>query len=112
MTKRLLGLHRRPPGPEAREALDALLVAAVFDQQVTLLFREQGVRQLVAAEISEEMAETVCSLPDYGIAAIHVCEEAMRAAGLSPDGLRVPVQMLSPAEQTALLAQQDMVLCD
>jgi tRNA 2-thiouridine synthesizing protein C len=112
MTKRLLSLHRRPPGGEAKEALDAVLVAAVFDQEVTLLFREQGVWQLVAGENSEEMIEAIHSLPDYGVSAVHVCEASLRAAALTPDQLLVPVKMVSSAAQTELLGQQDMVLCD
>ena len=97
---------------EAKEALDAVLVASVFDQQVALLFREEGVRQLVEAENSEEMVETVRSLADYGIEAIYVCQDALIAATLAPDNLLVPAKVLSSQEQAELLAQQDMVLCD
>ncbi len=112
MRKRFLSLHRHPPSLEAKEALDAALVAAVFDQRVTLLFRDQGVRQLVGEDVSEEMAEAVRSSADYGIEAIYVCQDALNAADLAPDSLLVPVQVLSLPEQAELLARQDMVLCD
>ncbi len=112
MSKRLLSLHRHPPGREAGEALDAVLVAGVFDQQVALLFRESGVRQLLSSELTDEMCEAVCSLPDYGIGAVYVCGDALHAAGLTPEDLLIDVQVLSAAEQAELLARQDMVLCD
>lgn len=112
MTKRFLSLHRHSPGIRAKEALDAVLVAGVFDQQVSLLFREKGVLQLVAAELTDEMAEAIRSLPVYGIDAIYVCRDALRASDLTPESLLIPVQAVSAAEQAELLAQQDMVLCD
>ena len=112
MSKRLLSLHRRAPGLEAQEALDAVLVAAVFDQQVALLFRETGIQQLVEAKVSEEMAEAIRSLADYGIKDVYVCAVALTAAQLSKDNLLVPAQVLTPREQSELFASQDMVLCD
>lgn len=112
MSKRLLSLHRRAPGLEAQEALDAVLVAAVFDQQIALLFREAGIQQLIEAEVSEEMALALGSLSDYGIQEVYVCAEALRAAQISGESLLVPAQALTPTEQSELLATQDMVLCD
>ena len=112
MIKRLLSLHRHLPDLQAREALDVVLVAGVFDQQVSLLFREQGIRQLLGAELTDDMAEAVRSLPDYGIESIYVCKDALRAAGLTTKELLVPTKVLSAEEQAELLAQQDMVLCD
>lgn len=110
MSKRLLSLHRHAPGIQAREALDAVLVAGVFDQQVSLLFREEGVLQLT--DIDEAMTEAVRSLSDYGIEEICVCRDSLDAANLTRDNLLVPVQILSPAEQTELISRQDMVLSD
>lgn len=112
MSKRLLSLHRQAPGPEAKEALDAVLVAGVFEQQVSLLFRGAGVRQLVRDQLTDEFAEAVASLPGYGVEAIYVCGSSLRAAGLTADELLVPATLLTPAEQGELLRQQDMVLCD
>ena len=112
MSKRFLSLHRHLPGLQARESLDVVLVAGVFDQQVSLLFREEGVRQLAESEISVDMAEAVRSLSDYGIDAVYVCADALVGAELTPDRLLIPVKVLTPAEQSELLRDQDMVLCD
>jgi len=112
MSKRLLSLHRYAPGVEAKEALDAILVAGVFDQQVALLFREQGIRQLIASEVTAEMAEAVRSLPDYGVEGVYVCQNALEAAQVALDNLLISARALSSVEQAELLAAQDMVLCD
>lgn len=112
MSKRLLSLHRQAPGTEAKEALDAVLVAGVFEQQVSLLFRGAGVCQLASDQVTDEFVEAVASLPDYGIEAIYVCGNSLHAAGLTAGALLVPATLLTPAEQGELLRQQDMVLCD
>jgi tRNA 2-thiouridine synthesizing protein C len=113
MTKRLLFLHRQTPGLRARESLDAVLVGGVFDQQVSLLFREQGVQQLIASsETDEEWLALLRSLPDYGIDAIYVCAGALREHGVDPASLVVPARVLSASEQSDLLGEQDMVLTD
>ena len=48
MRKRLLFLLRQAPyaGSNALEALEAALVAGVFDQNVSVLFKDDGVWQL------------------------------------------------------------------
>ena len=50
--KRILFLLRSPPyaGPATYESLESLLVAAVFDQLVSVLFIDDGVYQLVRAQ--------------------------------------------------------------
>ena len=110
MSKNLLSMHRHPPGIQAKEALDAVLVAGVFDQQVSLLFREEGVLQLT--EVEAEMTEAVRSLPEYGIEAIYVCQNSLHANGVTSDDLLLPAQILTLAEQTELISGQDMVLSD
>ena len=47
--KKILFLLRSPPyaGARAYETLEVLLVAAVFDQEVSVLFADDGVYQLL-----------------------------------------------------------------
>ena len=113
MPKRILFLCRQPPSSESPETLDTALVAAVFDQQVSLLFREAGVRQLqVSGTIPGDVSDALGSLPEYGIEGIYVCAEALAAAGLSENDLCIPVQVLETQAQRDLLAAQDAVVCD
>ena len=46
---KFLYLLRRPPysGSLAAEAIDSILVAGVFDQRVSVLFKDDGVLQLL-----------------------------------------------------------------
>ncbi len=112
MSKRLLSLHRRAPSVEAKEALDAVLVAGVFDQQVCVLFREDGVLQLAEQQAEEEFADTIRSLPEYGIEAIYVCADSLQARQMTAENLLLTAKLLSTAEQGQLLNEQDMVLID
>ncbi len=112
MPKRILFLHRQPPSAETRETLDSALIAAVFDQAVSLLFREAGVQQLRADMPDRDLAEVIGSLPEYGLAGVYVCAEALAAARLTETDLIIPVKVLPVQAQRALLADQDAVLCD
>ena len=112
MSRKLLSLHRQLPGVQAKEALDAVLVAGVFEQELALLFRDDGVWQLVESKLTEELAESIRSLPDYGIDAVYVCECSLSERKLTPEDLILSATVLSAAEQGELLSSQDMVLCD
>ena len=112
--KRILLLQRQPPGPCSREALDAALVAGVFEQSVSVLFRDAGVRQLVASEenVSSGVLDLVKSLPEYGIEALFACPDSLDQHGFLPADLIMSVRILSREEQRALIAQQDSVIND
>ena len=113
MTRRLLFLIRHQPGPTSRETLDVALVGGVFDQHVSMLFREDGVQLLANQDtLFQEIDEAVRSLPDYGIEAVYVCEDGLKKTGLKPEQLIVPVIVITADEQRQLLASQDMVLID
>lgn len=117
MAKRVLFILRQTPGIAAREALDTALVAGVFDQRVSMLFRDDGVRQLLDAVSGEEteaqaLADAIRSLPDYGIENLFVCTESLQRADLAVDQLIVPAEPLSLTRQQALISSQDMVLND
>ncbi len=117
MTKRVLFILRQTPGIAAREALDTALVAGVFEQQVSMLFKDEGVRQLLGvpdddAPGAQGLSEAIRSLPEYGIENLFVCAESLASTGVTVDQLIIPAQPLSLDEQTALLEAQDMVLND
>ena len=119
MHKRILFLLRQPPyaTSHALEALETALVAGVFDQQVSVLFRDEGVWQLVtgqdgAALDCRTVGRVVQALPEYDVSAIYVCARSLAARQLSLADLVLPAVPLDPAEQAALLAAQDAVVND
>ncbi|MBU6950907.1 sulfurtransferase complex subunit TusC [Hahella sp. HN01] len=99
--KRLLYLITRPPFGDAygAEGLDAVLAAAVFDQDVEVIFLEEGVFQLSknidpAPIAMKNHAKGFKALPIYGVEKIFVSMEALDKFALSTDDLSMPVEAL------------------
>ena len=118
-TRKLLFIQRQPSGIAPREALEAALVASVFEQQVAVLFREDGVRQLVSHTDEEAtgtneltLKETIAMLADYGIEAIYVCSRSLKERKIDSGKLRISVRPLSLEKQAALIASHAMVISD
>jgi tRNA 2-thiouridine synthesizing protein C len=117
--KRILFLMRHPPSAtsHALEALEAALVAGVFDQHVSVLFADDGVWQLLAdqdgvALQTRTVSRVVSVLPEYGIESLYVCRESLQRHGLSESDLVLRVQVLGKTEQQALIAGHGVVLND
>jgi tRNA 2-thiouridine synthesizing protein C len=119
MTKRILFLLRQPPyaSSHAVEALETILVAGVFEQDVSVLFKDDGVWQLVKNQDGAELgtrtvANIVQALPEYDVSQLFVCDASLAQRGLSAGDLIVPVVPLARGEQMALIAAQDAVVND
>lgn len=113
--KRILFLQRaHPRDARARESLDAALVAAIFEQSVTVLFRDEGVLQLSAEHSPSdgEFPALIESLPEYGVQPVFACQHSLTRWGLEPDGLLLPVSVIGIEEQSALIAAQQAVIND
>lgn len=116
--RKILYLLRRPPDRSVNtiEALQSALVSAVFDQEVSILFRDSGVLQLAAEHGSQapgrSLAAVLASLPEYGIGRLFVCRESILRFGTTPSGDAIPIQLLDRDEQAALIAAQDAVIND
>jgi len=118
-TRTLLYLMRRSPygSSHALEALESALVAAVFEQRVRVLFRDDGVWQLVqdqdaGALGTRTLARVATALPEYDVDDLYVCADSLRARNLTPKDLVLPAQPLDAAGQRALLLAADAVLND
>jgi tRNA 2-thiouridine synthesizing protein C len=117
MKRRILFLLRKPPygSALAQEMLDAMLVAGVFEQEVSVLFSGDGVYQLLGAQQGDlvgarDIAKALTALPAYEIEQIYVAAEALGERGLVADDLVLPVRLLHAADLRSLLAQQDVVI--
>jgi len=118
-TKRLLFLLRQPPygTSHALEALESILVAGVFEQRVSVLFRDDGVWQLVGGQAGEVLGtrtigKVVQALPQYEIEDIYVCATSLAARGIALNDLVLPAQPLDVGAQQALIAGQQVVVND
>lgn len=116
MKKTLFIQHRAPYSTEsAQEQLDALLVCATFGQTVSVLFQDDGVWQLQAAQAGDvlgkrNLAAQLQILPLYDIQQLYVDAQSLQERGIDPSSLLLPVQPLNTPELKTLLAEQDIVV--
>lgn len=115
--KHILYLLQQPPYLSDRvfEAFDALLVAAAFEQRVSLLFRGAGVQLLLKDQQptgQRSISKMLRSLATYEITDIYADADAMTRHGLTLDDCEIPAVLLAPGQLSALIDQQDVVLND
>jgi tRNA 2-thiouridine synthesizing protein C len=115
--KKFMFVNRKAPFGTiyALESLEVVLIAATFDQDVSLAFVDDGVYELVKGQNSKAIgiknhAPTYRALEGYDVEKLYVERESMEERGLSESDLLVPVEVLSSAEMGELMATQDVVL--
>jgi tRNA 2-thiouridine synthesizing protein C len=99
----------------ALESLEVVLISAAFDQDVSLVFADDGVYQLKKGQATKAVgmknfSPTYRALEGYDIEKLYVEKESMEARGLTTDDLIVDVEVLDAAEMATLLEEQDVVL--
>jgi tRNA 2-thiouridine synthesizing protein C len=116
MAKSVLFVFRHSPygSALAREGLDALLAAAVYEQDVAVLFVNDGVFQLLdqqqVASDSKNHAKMLSALPIYGVDKLYVDEASLGARGLQTRPLLLDAQKLNQAQTTKVMASFDHIL--
>lgn len=92
--KKFLYLNRKAPYGTiyAWESLEVVLIGAAFDQEVSLLFVDDGVFQLTRAHRTQEVgmknfSPTYRTLGDYEVKHLYVDADSLAARGLSQDDL-------------------------
>lgn len=98
----------------AQEALDILLMASTFDQELSVLFLDDGVLQLKTNQNPQilglkNFAATFKAFPLYDITNIYVDEQALKDRGLTSTDLITPPMLVNTAEILAIIAQQDHI---
>lgn len=115
--KKFMFVNRKAPHGTiyALESLEVVLITAAFDQDVSLVFLDDGVFQLKKAQQTKgietkNFSPTYRALEGYDVEKLYVEKESMDARGLTEDDLLVDVTVLSSAEMGALMNEQDVVL--
>mgnify|MGYP003428703926 CR=1 FL=1 len=115
--KKFMFVNRKAPYGTvyALESLEVVLITAAFDQQVALVFVDDGVWQLKKGQQTKgietkNFSPTYRALEDYDVEKLYVERESMAMRGLTEADLLVPVEVLSSAEMGSLMAEQDVVL--
>jgi tRNA 2-thiouridine synthesizing protein C len=116
IVKKFLYVNRRPPYGTiyAWESLEVVLIGAAFDQDVSLLFVDDGVFDLKKGQDTagiemKNFSPTYRALEMYDVEKIYVCKESLDARGLTADDLIIDCEVLGPAEVTDLMESQDVI---
>lgn len=116
MKKYLFVMSQSPhSGSEVQETLDIILTTAAFDQQVGLLFLDDGVFQLKDQQNPERLglkdtASIFKALEIYEVHSLYIEVESLQYRGLKPGDLFLPVQEFYRKDINALMQQYDVVL--
>lgn len=115
--KKFMYVNRKAPYGTiyALESLEVVLIAAAFDQDVSLAFLDDGVYQVAKGQDTKTVgmknfSPTYRALDDYDINKLYVEKESMEARGLVEKDFIVPVLIKTRAEITELMEQQDVIL--
>ena len=95
LVKKFCYINRKAPYGTiyALESLEVVLIAAAFDQDISLVFADDGVYQLTKSQETESVgmknfSKTYSALGDYDIKKIYVEKESLDERGLSVDDLQ------------------------
>jgi tRNA 2-thiouridine synthesizing protein C len=115
--KKFMFVNRKAPYGTiyALESLEVVLITAAFDQDVSLVFMDDGVFQLKKGQQTKgietkNFSPTYRALDGYDVEKLYVDQESMTARGLSEEDLLVDVTVLDSKAMGELMQQQDVVL--
>lgn len=115
--KKVMFVNRKAPYGTiyALESLEVVLITATFDQDVSLVFLDDGVYELLKGQNTKAIgiknfSPTYRALDGYDVEKLYVERESLEARGLTEDQLLVDVEVLSSAQMGELMADQDVVL--
>ena len=115
--KRFMFVNRKAPYGTvyALESLETVLISAAFDQDVSVVFLDDGVFQLKKGQDTacinmKNFSPTFRALDGYDVEKLYVEKESLEARGLTEDDLVVDVEILSTEELREIMAAQDVVI--
>ena len=128
--KKFMYMNRKSPYGTiyALESLEVVLIAAAFDQDVSLVFADDGVYQLTNNQSTDgigmkNFSPTYSALGDYDINKIYIEKESLEERGLTLDDLQAltyededddwaekdSIHLVSREELAEVIDQQDVV---
>lgn len=117
IVKKFLYINRKAPYGTiyALESLEIVLIAAAFEQDVSVAFIDDGVYQIKknqdTADIEmKNFSPTYRALEMYDVEKLYVEKESMDERGLTEDDFLVPVDVVSRAQMADLMDEQDVIL--
>ena len=115
--KKFLYVNRRQPHGTvyALESLETVLIGAAFDQDVSVLFVDDGVYQLKKEQNPDTIdvknfSKTFRALEMYDVEKLFVETESLEERGLGVDDLLVDVELIPASKVKELIDQHDVIL--
>ena len=115
--KRFCFINRKAPYGTiyAHEMLESVLVASAFEQDVSVVFIDDGVFQLKKEQDTSSIdvknfSPTFRALEHYDIEKIYIERESMASRGLTIDDLIIEAEVLTSEELSHIIDAQDVVL--
>jgi len=94
-TKKFVYINRKAPYGTvyALESLEVVLIGAAFEQEVQLVFVDDGVYQLTKGQNTDgigmkNFSKTYSALGDYDVNQVYVDEQSLKDRGLTMDDLQ------------------------
>ncbi len=117
VVKRFMYLNRKAPYGTiyALETLEKVLVAAAFEQDVSVVFVDDGVYQLKKGQSTDgigmkNFSPTFRALDGYDVEKLYVEKESLEARGMSQEDLIVDVEVVGSEQLKELMAAQDVIM--
>ena len=117
VVKKFMFVNRTAPygSVYALESLEVVLITAAFDQDVSVVFIDDGVWQLKKGQQTKgietkNFSPTYRALEGYDVEKLYVDRESLAARGLTEEDLLVEVSVMGADELGKLMAEQDVVL--
>ncbi|MGL4475490.1 MAG: sulfurtransferase complex subunit TusC [Shewanella sp.] len=113
--KKICVIFRRGPHEGGREGVDFALLSASFDQQVSVVFCDEGVLHLLPDQQPQLIGQrdylaTLKALPLYDVETVLACKLSLSDYGMSRTDLAIACQQASAEEISQLLADSDEVV--
>lgn len=117
VVKKFIYVNRRAPHGTvyAQESLETVLIGAAFDQDVSMLFMDDGVYQIKKEQQPDSLdiknfSKTFRALEGYDVEKVFVEKESLEERGLSDDDLLIDVEIIDRSAVKPLIDEHDVVL--
>ena len=102
-------------GIKSFELIDSAMVSAIFENNVSILFRAEGVWSLLSDQNGELLnsktySKVLSALPTYEIDNLYFCEDSINERQINRNQIDIHLKSLSLSEQQQLIANQDIVM--
>ncbi len=116
--KKILFISRHSPygSSLAKDALDAILATSAYEQDIALLFMDDGIFQLLSSQQAEHIEQKSFSaqlqaLSLYEIDRVYAHQESMEKRQITINDLSLDnIQVINNLEIIKLMAEQDHLL--